>query len=424
LSSVVLIRPGRGTKVVATAEDRDRALRRRVGLAWALLVLNVLTWDKALTLVPIPGSIGKALTQGSLQLALLVALSANRRVRFRPNVFLFLVSVLVVGAFVGVEQVSGLGAVYRVVRLTEFVITLWLLSPWWGREDLLLIRCHLITMSVVLCTVVIGYLVAPGKAMFNGRLNGVIYPVPDPQVGHYAAVVVGLTAVLWLCGLMRGRLALGIVVVGSAVLVMTHTRTALIAMLAGILVAGLSLFAVKSRVRKFFAAACILVSVGVTALAGVLTSWLERGQSSSEIGNLSGRTKVWSALLASPRTRFEEIFGLGLSQTSFNGLPIDSNWIASYQTQGLYGVVVCAAILLFILVASYFQSRGARRALALFLVTYCLIASVTEVGFTDASTYMLELTLAASLLVPTPSGLESDVTLQPGGQASLLSGRV
>jgi hypothetical protein len=40
------------------------------------------------------------------------------------------------------------------------------------------------------------------------------------------------------------------------------------------------------------------------------------------------------------------------------------------------------------------------RALALFLITYCLVTSFTEDGFTDATPYMLELTLAASLLVP------------------------
>ena len=39
-------------------------------------------------------------------------------------------------------------------------------------------------------------------------------------------------------------------------------------------------------------------------------------------------------------------------------------------------------------------------ALALFLVTYCLVASFTEVGFTGPSPYMLELALAASLLIP------------------------
>ena len=51
-----------------------------------------------------------------------------------------------------------------------------------------------------------------------------------------------------------------------------------------------------------------------------------------------------------------------------------------------------------------------QRALALFLVTYCLVASFTEVGFTDASTYLLELTLAASLLVPPASRHEDAET--------------
>ena len=51
------------------------------------------------------------------------------------------------------------------------------------------------------------------------------------------------------------------------------------------------------------------------------------------------------------------------------------------------------------------QSVSLRVALALFLVVYCLVASFTEVGFTDASMYLLELTLAASLLVlPSPAG--------------------
>jgi hypothetical protein len=37
---------------------------------------------------------------------------------------------------------------------------------------------------------------------------------------------------------------------------------------------------------------------------------------------------------------------------------------------------------------------------ALFLLVYCLIASFTETGLGQASTYMLDLTIAASLLVP------------------------
>jgi len=63
-------------------------------------------------------------------------------------------------------------------------------------------------------------------------------------------------------------------------------------------------------------------------------------------------------------------------------------------------VAICVAMLLFLLVTAYFQQRGVQRALALFLVSYCVVASLTETGFTDASTYLLYLTLAASMLVP------------------------
>ena len=60
---------------------------------------------------------------------------------------------------------------------------------------------------------------------------------------------------LWLCGKMRGRATALIVVVTVAILILTHTRTALVAMVAGILVAGLSLIVAKARVRKLFAVA-------------------------------------------------------------------------------------------------------------------------------------------------------------------------
>jgi hypothetical protein len=58
-------------------------------------------------------------------------------------------------------------------------------------------------------------------------------------------------------------------------------------------------------------------------------------------------------------------------------------------------------LLLYLLVASYFHERGVERSLALFLTCYCLVASFTEVGFTDVSPYLLEICLAASLVVST-----------------------
>jgi hypothetical protein len=399
--SAVALRPPRIIRSLASAEWSDRRIRRRVGLAWGLLFLDVLTWAPDQSVFPIPSAVGKIITQGALPLAIIVALTLNRKLVVRPNVFLCLVGLLVIEAIITSLQAQYLRSTgYRTFRLAEFAVALWLLSPFWGRRDLLLARCHLKAMSVVLASVILGLLVSPRHAIVQGRLGGALWPIPATQVAHYAAVTLGLAIVLWLCNHRRGRATMLVIAVAGTVLFLTHTRTALVAMIAGILIAGLSLVAAKARVRKVFAAAGVAAMGAILGLSGFITTWLARGQGTGQLISLSGRTKYWDALLAFPRDRFQEIFGFGLSNDSFNGLPIDSNWFASYQEQGLFGVAVCAAMLLFVLVAAYFQPRGLQRALALFLVTYCLLASFTEVGITGASTYLLDLTVAASLLVP------------------------
>ena len=213
--------------------------------------------------------------------------------------------------------------------------------------------------------------------------------------------------VLWLCGEMRSRAALVGIVATVIILLLTHTRTALIGVVVGILVAALSLIVAKSRARKFLVGVGIVAAIAITTLSSFIASWLARGQETQQLVDLTGRTKVWGPLLAFPRDRFQEIFGFGLSNSSFNGLPIDSNWLASYQEQGLFGVAICVIMLLFLLVTAYFQPASVQRAVALFLIAYCLVASFTEVGYTDASVYLLELTLAASLLVPTGVDISS-----------------
>jgi len=395
---VALIRPRPAYLPLGSAERRERSVRRRIGVAWALLVLNVMTYSGSI--LPIPSIGGQLITQGSLAAALLLLLSVNRRVVIRPTVFLCIVSLLPVEAIMSATQGPTVGMIYRIVRLAEFVFALWLLTPWWGRRDLMLVRYHLITLSVVVSSVLLGLLLFPGRAMGNGRLAGVLWAIPPTQVGHYAAVTMGLVVVLWLWGRARGRTALIVCLVAGTTLVLSHTRTALAGLILGVLIAALSMVVARARARKLFASAAAAAAVGILALSGFIGTYLSRGESTQELTKLTGRTTVWSALVSFPRDRFQEIFGFGLSNSSFNGLPIDSNWLASYQEQGFFGVTVCAAILVFLLVAACFQPRGVQRALALFLVTYCLVASFTEVGFTDASTYLLELGLAASLLVP------------------------
>jgi hypothetical protein len=397
MSSVAATRTRYGVPPSIPVEARERSTRHLVGAAWGLLLLNLLTFGG--TYPKIPSIVGKGITQGALPLAIFLLLLANRRVILRPNVFLCIVSLLPLEAILTALQPQYLGTIYRTFRLVEFVIALWLLTPWWGRRDLLLVRCHLKAYLVILGSVLLGLVVAPGQAREEGRLAGALWNIAPTQVGHYAAVTTGLVVVLWLCGKLPGRLALGIVVVSVGMLILTHTRTALVGMVAGILIAGLSLVTANARVRKLLATAGIVAGIAILTLSSFITSWLLRGEGTQELTQLTGRTKVWTAILVVPRDKFQEIFGFGLSNSSFNGLSIDSNWLSSYQEQGLFGVTVCAILLIFLIVAASFQPRGVERALALFLVTYCLIASITEDGFTDATPYLLELSLAASLLV-------------------------
>ena len=405
--SRVAFRPRQGVRLLTQAqagERLERSVRVRVGVAWGLLYFNTLTFFPHTSFIPIPGTIGKAIAQAALPAALLVALSVNPKVIVRPNVFLCLVSLLVVGAVLPMLQPQSFGIVFRTFRMAEFVAGLWLLTPWWGRRDLLLVRCYLVSIWVALGSVLLGLLVSPHRARANGRLGGALWPIQPTQVAHYAAVGVGVVIVLWFCGYIRGRTTLILAVVGGAILLLTHTRTALFALIASLLIAGLSLVVAKPRVRKLFATAGAVATVGVLSFSAAITTWLARGQSAQGLNNLTGRTEVWGPLLAFPRDKFQEIFGFGISNASFNGFPIDSNWLSSYEQLGLFGVVICVIILIFLLVTAYFQPRGVRRALALFLIAYCLVASFTEDGFTDVSPYLLDLTLAASLLVPPLEG--------------------
>jgi hypothetical protein len=380
------------------AEARDRSTRHRVGAAWALLYFNTLTYILG-GLLHVPSHVGKAISQGALPLALLVALTANPKLRLRPNTFLCLVGLLVVDTVITVVATPHIGNVFRTSRLAEFVIALWLLTPFWGRDDMLLLRCQLRCLYVTLGSVMLGFIIAHHRATaFNGRLEGVIWPMLPTQVAQYAAVAAGLTAVLWFARLLSGRATLTGVIFAVALLLLTHTRTALAALVVGIIVAGLSLFASNARVRKLFATGVAVVSIGVISASGIVLTYLARGENAQGLTSLTGRTNFWALVLNTPRTKFEEIFGFGLSNASVNGLPIDSNWLSGYMQEGLFGVVVCASILVWLFVTAFFQPSGVRRALALFILTYCTIASFTEDSFTDVSTYLLHLTVAASLL--------------------------
>ncbi|GAA0565034.1 MULTISPECIES: hypothetical protein [Streptomyces] len=374
---------------------------KTVGTVWGLLVLNTLGSAGAKTIIPLPRSLIQMVTMGALVAAFALALAVNLRLRIRAGACLFLLTLLLVPSVISSADLeSGFGALFRCARLALFVGTLWLLSRWWD-GGLTFVRHHIRMYFAVLGSVAAGLVVSPGAAMpelYGGRLVGALWPLTPPQIGQYAAVITGLTVLLVL-GRRTDKAGAAVVIVPSLVLLaLTHTRTATLGLFIGLALAIGSLILTSAAARRFFAWAVLCAAVAAVAFASALQAWFLRGQSKENFSNLTGRAKVWDALLAAPRSTSEKLFGVGLGDKSFGGLPIDNSWLAVYHEQGLTGVTLVSAIIIVLGGVALLRPPSLQRACAIFLISYCAIASYTEAGLGDASPYLLHLALAASLL--------------------------
>ncbi|MBO4256070.1 O-antigen ligase domain-containing protein [Streptomyces griseorubiginosus] len=373
-----------------------------IGTVWGLLILNTLGSAGAKTIVPLPRSLIQMVTMGALVAAFALALLVNPRVRVRPSAYVFVLTLLLATSVISSAHLeSGFGALFRCFRLTLFVGTLWLLTRWWD-DGMTFVRHHIRMYFAVLGSVAAGLVVSPGAALpdlYGGRLVGALWPLTPPQIGQYAAVIIGLT-VLLLMGGHTDRKSAALVIVPSLVLLgLTHTRTATLGLLVGLALAIGSLLLTSTAARRFFSWAVVIATVAAVGFASLLQTWFLRGQSKENFSSLTGRAKVWDALLAAPRTTGEQLFGVGLGDKSFGGLPIDDSWLAVYNEQGLIGVGLVAVFLVVLGGVALLRPPSLQRACAIFLISYCALASYTEAGLGDASPYLLHLALAASLLM-------------------------
>ncbi|MEY9840212.1 O-antigen ligase family protein [Streptacidiphilus sp. EB103A] len=403
---VGLMRGGSPQEPDATGARSGTELRpadppKLVGTAWGLLILNTLGSAGARTIVPLPRSFIQLVTMGALVTAFVLALTLNLRLRIRPSAYMFLLTLLLVASVISSARLeSGYGSLFRCFRLLLFVSTLWLLSRWWD-GSLTFVRLHIRMYFLVLVPVAAGLAVSPGAAMpglYGGRLVGALWPLTPPQIGQYAAVIIGLT-VLLAVGRRTTKTGAAVVIVPSFVLLaLTHTRTATLGMLVGLALAISSLILTSAAARRFFTWVVLGSLVAAIGFSSALQTWFLRGQSQENFASLTGRAKVWNALLSAPRTVSQDVFGVGLGDKSYGGLPIDDSWLAVFHEQGLLGVTLVAAIVVVLGGIALLRPPSLPRACAIFLISYCVIASYTEVGLGDASPYLLHLAVAASLL--------------------------
>ena len=396
---------------VRDAEVRATQGRRLIRVSWCLLFFNVLG-SGTNHVLHIPHRVEQGLTQGTLVAALLIALIANPRARVRPNMYLGVFSVLAATSLMSSIRLVSLGTDYRSVRLIVFVVVLWLSTPWWGRRDLPLLRAQMTFLGLVLASVLAGVLVAPGIAFQNGRIGGTLWPIDPTQVAHYAAELSGLAVVLWSCKLVRWRPALAIGLASFVILILTHTRAALGGEAVGLVFALGSLVSASRRVRRMVSALTMAVALVGVPLAPLAVNWLARGESAGQLASLTGRTQFWADVFAEQRSLTQLVLGDGISNGSINpppsanaptiqgGLPIDNSWVLDYQDQGIVGDVLTGLMFVVLLLREVFTQSGPRKAIALFLVMYCLVVSFAEDGAGIASQYAMDMSVAASLVMP------------------------
>jgi hypothetical protein len=379
-----------------------------VAVAWTLLLISVQPWSATTTTGPQPSNLGKGIVVG---IAVVIAIASAKgilRGRIPPMWWCYLV-------YAGVAVASSLliggvsSVTVRVVRLLAVLSVGLCLWPNIVAPRTRLITGMFIGYVILATTTILGPLVAPGRAWENGvpftaggRIIGPILPMLPTRIGEIGAIVVGLALIYWAFGELDRKWAAAIIVIGVALLVLSRTRTATVAVGGGLVLAALATrhSAGGRNLRKTLAWLALIA----VPLIPVIVSWIQRGQSGQQISSLSGRTVVWHYILHLHVDLTTFLFGHGLGHTevfirrpdnTLNYAPIDGSWISLYYESGLVGVALVGAGFLMTALMSFRCRTPVVRACCILIMTYVSIDSFSESGLSDASSLLLLLMVAS-----------------------------
>lgn len=376
---------------------------------WVLVVVNVQPWTKQST-----GPQGQAVVESNMSkgavlaaVFMLAAVLAAPQFRSRiPATYLFYFLYLSAATATAFHLLDPVPPLLRVARLGLGIAIPLLLWRWLGGRPESFLGAHRTAYLLLGLTVAAGLVAVPSAAWdetFSGgdRLQGVFLPAHPTGVGEIGAVLAGLT-VTALTFHKIGRLPAGILVgLGLSLIVLSRTRTAAVALV-------MALFAAFCLTRKYRRGRRALLTILLLVLFAIplatpVQSWLARGQTGRELTSFTGRTGAWSAVIDQEASLRTVILGHGLGnkgvvlrrgEGDIDVMGIDSGWLTLFWETGLLGV----ALVLMALVATFIAvSRSPTphvRAAAGFLVSYVVMASVTESGLSDLSSHTLHILVA------------------------------
>jgi hypothetical protein len=376
--------------------------RRTAALVWILVFGSCLAWTgRPYYVIVLPPRVEQLGTAIAVVLAFWLALKLNPRLKLRGSWPVWLYALLPVVALMPALSGSagGLGTIARACRFLFALMALALIAPVWRSDPWVIVNAHTRALRLCVGAALISLAVGLGQNG-EGRLISQIPALQAPQVGQFAGLLAGMSLLQILSHSPRlPRCSLWFAL-GVIALLLSKTRTPLIAGAVALGVGILLLAVSHSRAREVAVTVILLGPALYLVMEPAIQAFLTRGQGDELLSTLTGRTLAWARVHDFPRTGFQELFGIGYGDKSIDGLPIDNGYLATFHEAGKIGLVIVCTAMAVILLRAFAYPKAANRAMSIFLLTFVAIASYTETGIGDMSAYVMHVLLAGILLTP------------------------
>ncbi|WP_028659493.1 hypothetical protein [Nocardioides insulae] len=321
-------------------------------------------------------------------LALLLVLTAPVRglpwARFRagPVPWLILYAALATtGALLNGDAFSSAVLAGRLGLLTLILVLLFRHYP---RAEVLSAL-----LSAMLALALVGSVTGVGSLATEGRLYGGIPPLNANTIALLVSLPLICLCWRWTAHVVRPVELLAIAPL-LGLLWLTGTRTGL----AAVLVALLILVVMAPRLPGPVVALTVVsvpTLLAVFSFTPLLSGYLTRGDSASDLVTLNSRTVAWRAALEYPDDLTERLLGAGLAQKVIpvsamyrHEQILDSTWVSAIVQAGFLGTAVLALIVLTTLTRLLTEPPPLRGLLVASVGMLTLI-SVMESGLFDTS---------------------------------------
>ncbi len=421
-----LVRPKNGRPLLLAEPDGGLEplpdkIRRYATWSWISLLVSILPWSFTQTgrITFISKRPEQVLVVCSLGVAFYFGYKANSRFKLAHAWPVVLYSAMaVIALFPPLGGRAGLGSLFRAIRFLLTLVLLLQLVPIFARDRYIPLRGHFLVMKITVVSSLVSLAVGRGFDG-EGRLITQLPAFPAPGLAQWTSLFCFLLIFLMLNRAIPVRSGMAWLAASGLCLFLSHSRTPLVAGGAGFVAGLVAMFVSSQRARRFVSWVMFLVPVSALMFGPAVQAWFLRGQDQSQISTLTGRTKAWAKVYSFPRDVYSRLFGVGLTDKSIEGLPIDSGYLSVYHEQGRVGVAIMTLIFVVYLARILSRRPSAARAMALFLVVYVLIASYTETGIGDMSGYVLHLVMAMVLVVvPVVTPADEPAPLGPAGPSA------